>query len=122
MFGLIGALSLQQRLVSLAVFVLWSLGCAAGGWTYKWHTDSVRDAAVAATQTTAQTTVDAGAKASDAVTVDTLKSQLTVAQSTTAGLLKYIKDLQNANPASVDCRVPDGLRASINADLAAAAR
>ena len=120
MYGL--ALTIQQKLIGVAIFLVWSLGCFGAGYAYKWHRVSVEDAARQATQETAQVTADAGAKASDSVSITHLQSQLAASTSLTTRLLQQIKDQQNATPASDTCRLPPGLRDAVNASLAAGSR
>ena len=117
MFGL--ALTLQQKLIGLAVLVIWSLGCFAGGYAYKWHRVSVEEAARQATQETAQVTAAAGAQASDTKDVANLQSKLDESQAWATTLQRRIKDLANAKPADVSCRVPDGLLQQLNDSLSA---
>ena len=120
MFGL--ALTLQQKLIGLAAFLIWSLGCFAGGYAYKWHRVSVEEAAHQATQETAQVTADAGAKASDAVDISHLQSALAASTSLSNRLLQQIKDQQNATPAADTCRLPAGLRDAINSSFTPGSR
>ena len=115
MYGLV--LTLQQKLIGLAIFVVWSLGCFSGGYLYRWHVDSVKDAGRQATATTAQVTANAGAAASDTVTIASLQSQLSSANAWAASLQTRIKDAQNAKAPDVACRMPDGVREAINANL-----
>ena len=115
-FGLI-PMTLVYRVLA---FVLWSAACALGGYLYKGHVDAVADAATKATQTATNVTTNAAATASDGVQVATLKTQITAATATQAALLRQITELQqHANPTDTACRLPDGLRASINANLTA---
>lgn len=118
MFGL----TPQVILIRIAACLVWSLACFTTGYVYKWHRVSLEQAAHDATQTTAQITTTAGAAASDTVQIDTLKSQLATATNRATALQRRINELSNANPAALTCRLPDGLRESINADLAPVAR
>ena len=115
MFGLTPIVLLSR----LGYALLWSVLCFASGYLYKGHRDSLAEAALAATQSTAQITSDAAGKASDTVQLNTLKSQLAASTSTAASLQRTIAELYRANPPTSVCAIPDGLRASINANLAA---
>jgi uncharacterized protein YlxW (UPF0749 family) len=119
MFGLLSTLSIQERLIGAAVFLIWSLGCFTGGYAYKWHLYSVADAARQATQDTAQVTAAAGAQASDTKDIDRLQAKLDESQAWATTLQKRIKDLSNAKPADLSCRVPDGLLVQLNDSLSA---
>lgn len=119
MFGLLSPFSLQQKLVGLAAFVVWSFGCFAGGYAYKWHQDSVADAARKSTQDTAQVTAAAGAQASDTKDIDRLQAKLDESQAWASTLQRRIKDLSNATPAATTCRIPDGLLVQLNDSLSA---
>lgn len=114
---MLGLMTIQQKLIALGVFVLWSVGCFGSGYLYKAHRYQVEDAARQATQETAQVTADAGAKASDTVNVTHLQSALAASTSLTNRLLQQIKDQQNATPALDTCRLPAGLRDAINSSL-----
>ena len=122
MLALLKMFSIQEKLYAAAAVVLWSIGCFGSGYAYKWHIDSVKDAERVAVQDTAQVTADAGAKASDSVSINHLQSQLDASTSLTNRLLQQIKEQQNATPASDSCRLPPGLRDSINSSLAAGSR
>lgn len=118
MFGL----TPQAVITRMAVFLIWSLVCMTSGYVYKAHRVAVELAAHQATQDTAQATAQAGAQASDTIQIDTLKSQLAAANSRANSLQRRIAELSNANPPALACRLPDGLRDAINADLATVAR
>lgn len=118
MFGL----TPQAILARLAAFLIWSLVCMLSGYLFKSHRVAVEQAAREATQDTAQATAQAGAQAADTIQIDTLKSQLAAANSRANSLQRRIAELSNANPAATTCRLPDGLRDAINADLAPVAR
>lgn len=118
MFGL----TPQAVLTRMAAFLLWSLACMTAGYLYKAHRVAVDQAALQATQDTAQLTAQAGAQAADTIQIDTLKSQLAAANSRANSLQRRIAELSHANPPALTCRLPDGLRDAINADLAPGAR
>lgn len=109
-------------LARVAAFLTWSLVCMSAGYLYKAHRVAVEHAAHQATQETAQLTAQAGAQAADTIQIDTLKAQLTAANSRAQSLQRRIAELSHANPAATTCRLPDGLRDAINADLAPVAR
>ncbi len=89
------------------------------GYAYKAHKVKVAEAS----QTTAQTTTTAAVNATDNQTIKTLQQQLKTQAAYQARLLVLIEDAKRANPAtSSDCRIPDGVRDALNADLATAAR
>ena len=106
---------------TIAYWIIWSAFCFGGGYLYKGHRDAVADAALNATQNATSVTTGAATAASDGVQVATLKSQLAASGQTQSALLRQITELQkNANPSDTSvCRIPDGLRASINANITA---
>lgn len=108
----------QSITTKIIAFLLWTFLCLTAGYLYKWHRVSVELAAQAATQNAAQTTTDAAAIATDTVQIDTLTSKLAAAKERESALQRRIAELSNAKPAALTCRLPDGLRESINADLA----
>lgn len=116
---MLGLMTIQQKLIGLAVFLVWSLGCFGGGYLYKAHRYQVADAARQATQDTAQATAAAGAQASDMKDIDRLQAKLDESQAWASTLQKRIKDLSNAKPADVSCRVPVGLLQQLNDSLTA---
>lgn len=120
MFGLI--LTWQQKLYAAAAFVIWSLACFMGGYAYKWHVDSLADEGRRATQTTAQVTTEAAATAVDTSQVDSLRATVASNATLISSLQRQIAEVARANPAPTACRLPDGLRASINGFLVAPAR
>ena len=115
MFGL----TPQAIAIRSGAFVLWSILCFGGGYLYKAHRYQVADAARQATQETAQVTAAAGAQASDTKDVANLQSKLDESQAWATTLQRRIKDLANAQPAAVTCRVPDGLLQQLNDSLTA---
>ena len=115
MFGL----TPQSIAIRVGVFLLWSVLCFGGGYLYKAHRYQVADAARQATQETAQVTAAAGAQASDTKDVANLQSKLDESQAWATTLQRRIKDLANAQPAAVTCRVPDGLLQQLNDSLSA---
>ena len=115
MFGL----TPQSIAIRVGVFLLWSVLCFGGGYLYKAHRYQVADAARQATQETAQVTAAAGAQASDTKDVANLQSKLDESQAWATTLQRRIKDLANAQPAAVTCRVPDGLLQQLNDSLTA---
>ena len=113
-------LTLSPLLIRIGAFALWTALVFASGYAYKAHRVQVEQAATKATQEAVSVTADASAKASDTIALQALKSQLDASATLTTRLLGQIKALQNANPApAVSCRIPDGLREQVNADLAA---
>ncbi len=116
---LLALFSLKEKLIWIAAALVWSLACFAGGYAYRWHHDSIKDAARQATQETAQVTADAGAQASDTKDIDRLQAKLDESQAWASTLQKRIKDLSNAKPADLSCRVPDGLLQQLNDSLTA---
>lgn len=115
MFGL----TPQWLVIRAGLFVLWSVLCFGGGYLYKAHRYQVADAARQATQDTAQETAAAGAQASDTKDIDRLQAKLNESQAWASTLQKRIKDLSNAQPADLSCRVPDGLLQQLNDSLTA---
>lgn len=109
----------QAIAIRVGAFVLWSILCFGGGYLYKAHRYQVEDAARQATQDTAQVTAAAGAQASDAKDVEHLKAKLDESQAWATTLQRRIKDLANAKPADLSCRVPDGLLVQLNDSLSA---
>lgn len=122
MLSFLSPFSLQQKAIGLAVFIAWSIGCFIGGYAYRWHQDSVAEAARQATQETAQVTAVAGANAADDVSITRLQTALAASTSLTNRLLQQIKEQQNASPAADVCRLPSGLRDAINSSLASDTR
>lgn len=113
MFGL----TPQAIAIRVGTFVLWSILCFGSGYLYKAHRYRVADAAKQATQEAAQTTADAGAQASDAKDLANLQAKLAESQAWATTLQRRIKDLSNAKPADLSCRVPDGLLQQLNDSL-----
>ena len=111
----------QAIAMRIAIFLLWSVLCFGGGYLYKAHRYQVADAARQATQDTAQVVSVAGAQASDTKDIDHLQAKLADSQAWASTLQKRIKDLSNAKPADVSCRVPDGLLQQLNDSLTARA-
>lgn len=109
----------QAIAIRVGAFVLWSILCFGSGYLYKAHRYQVADAARQATQDTAQVTADAGAQASDTKDIDRLQAKLDESQAWASTLQRRIKDLSNAQPAAVTCRVPDGLLQQLNDSLTA---
>ena len=109
----------QALAIRIGAFLIWSALCFTSGYLYKAHRYQVADAAKQATQEAAQTTADAGAQASDAKDLANLQAKLAESQAWATTLQKRIKDLSNASPAAVSCRVPDGLLQQLNDSLAA---
>ncbi len=107
----------QAIAIRVGAFVLWSILCFGGGYLYKAHRYQVEDAARQATQDTAQVTAAAGAQASDTKDIDRLQAKLDESQAWASTLQRRIKDLSNAKPADVSCRVPDGLLQQLNDSL-----
>lgn len=122
MFSFLSPFSLQQKLIGLAVFLIWSLACFAGGYAYKWHVDSLADEGRRATQQTAQVTTEAAANAIDTSQVDSLRATIASNASLISSLQRQIAEVARANPAPTACRLPDGLRTSLNAALVAPGR
>lgn len=103
----------------LAAFPVVALAAFASGYAYKSHKVAVEQAS----QTTAQTTTTAAVGAVDAQTVKVLQDRLKSQVAYSARLMRMIEEAKNANPAtSASCRIPDGVRDALNADLAPAAR
>ena len=115
MFGL----TPQAIAIRAGAFVLWSIHCFGGGYLYKAHRYQVADAARQATQDTAQVTAAAGAQASDTKDIDRLQAKLDESTAWASTLQKRIKDLSNAKPVDLACRVPDGLLQQLNDSLTA---
>ncbi len=115
MFGL----TPQAIAIRAGAFVLWSILCFGGGYLYKAHRYQVADAARQATQDTAQVTAAAGAQASDTKDIDRLQAKLDESTAWASTLQKRIKDLSNAKPVDLACRVPDGLLQQLNDSLTA---
>lgn len=113
---------LQRLLWSILAFLIWSLLTFGAGYLYKGHRDSVADAAVGTKQVAVTTTVKAAATTIDTTAVDRLKGQLANANARAATLQQIIKGQSDATPAAPTCRLTDGLREQINADLAAGSR
>ena len=109
----------QMLALRAGLFLVWSALCFASGYLYKAHRYQVEDAARQATQDTAQVTAAAGAQASDTKDIDRLQAKLDESQAWASTLQKRIKDLSNAQPAAVSCRVPDGLLQQLNDSLTA---
>ena len=116
---MLGLMTLKQKLIGLPAFLIWSLGCFGGGYLYKAHRYQVADAARKATQDTAQVTAAAGAQAADTKDIDRLQAKLDESQAWATTLQRRIKDLANAKPADMSCRVPDGLLQQLNDSLTA---
>jgi hypothetical protein len=114
MFGLTPLALLLRASYVLA----YTLATFAAGYLYKGHRDSLAEAALLATQTTAQVTTQAATSAADAIQIQSLQSALSLAQARATTIQRSIKEAANANPSTSVCRLPDGLRESINASLA----
>jgi len=112
-------LTWQDIVTRVGLFLFWSVLCFGGGYLYKAHRYQVADAARQATQDTAQVTAAAGAQASDTKDIDRLQAKLDESQAWASTLQRRIKDLSNAKPADVSCRVPDGLLQQLNDSLTA---
>lgn len=108
----------QTVLFRVVAVLVWSVLCFGGGYLYKGHRVQVAEAAKTATQETAQVTAEAGAKASDSVSIASLKSKLDSADSWAKTLQARLKDQSNASPSADICRLPDGLRNQINDSFA----
>ena len=109
----------QSIAIRVGAFLLWSVLCFGGGYLYKAHRYQVADAARQATQDTAQVTAAAGAQASDTKDIDRLQAKLDESTAWASTLQKRIKDLSNAKPVDLACRVPDGLLQQLNDSLTA---
>lgn len=112
------ALNLQRVFYSALALIAWSALAFGAGYAYKWHRDSLADAKVEARRETVVATVKAAAAAVDTQALVRLKATLATANTRAAALEQTIKDQSNATPAIAACRLPDGLREQINADLA----
>lgn len=109
---------LQRVLYSALALVVWSAMAFGAGYLTKGHRDSLADAKVEAKQETVTTTVKAAAATIDNQALVRLKTALATANTRAATLEQIIKDQANATPPAVTCRLPDGLRDQINADIA----
>jgi hypothetical protein len=109
---------LQRVLSSVLALAVWSAAAFGAGYLTKGHRDSLADAKIEAKQETAATTVKAAATTIDNQALVRLKSALATANSRAETLEQIIKDQANATPPAVTCRLPDGLRDQINADIA----
>lgn len=119
MFGLMTVPTIQGLAIRAAIFAAWSLLMFGSGYAYKAHRYQVADAARKSTQDTAQVTAAAGAQASDSKDIDRLQAKLDESQAWATTLQRRIKDLANAKPADLSCRVPDGLLVQLNDSLTA---
>lgn len=110
----------QAKLIKTGLVLAMLVLCFIAGYMYKAHQCEIADAQRETKQTTAQTTTDAGVKASDNQGVERLQAKLAATIAQAKALQKQIEDERNArqNVASaVDCRVSDGLRDEINRNL-----
>jgi hypothetical protein len=99
-----------------AVALATALGYA-GGYATHYLKTAKRDAAVEARQETTQQAATATVTAVDTAAIDALKSKLAASDRRAAALQARIEEYRRANPAPVDCRLPDGLRDAINHHL-----
>lgn len=102
--------------VWVAILLALLLGYGIGFGHHAWKT-SKRDAAVEAVQTTTQEVTTSTITTVDTAGVDKLKAQLSATQRRAATLQAQLNEAKNANPPSADCRLPVGLRDSINHHL-----
>lgn len=95
------------------------------GYSYKAYRVSLDTAAVTAKQDTAQQTVTTTVKVTDTAALKRLNQRIADAQARATYLETLINEAANARPPAAvdaDCRLPDGLRDAINADLATGTR
>lgn len=112
----------QRILVGILALIIWSLLCAGTGYLYKGHRVAIAEAERNATQQAATTTATAATTAVDTQALSKMQNALAAAKTKAATLEQLLKAQSHATPAPVDCRLNDGLRDQINADLAAGAR
>jgi len=95
----------------------------ACGYGTKAYWVSIEKAKQHGAQTTVTTTTTAAVTATDNLQISALNARLAQAAVTQQQLLKMIQEARHANNADgVNCRIPDGVRDAINADLATGAR
>ncbi|MEJ0004432.1 MAG: hypothetical protein WDN30_14415 [Pararobbsia sp.] len=110
----------QYAIYAMAGVALAGIGFCTG-YLYRAHSDEVAAAADAATVKTAEAVGSAVISGSDNRAFSKMQSSLDAANRRAAALQKQISDASHANPAPADCRLPDGLRESINGDLSGGA-
>ncbi len=99
------------------VVLVTALGGYATGYSKATRKCEVEKAAIQARVETIETVVTKTVTVADTHTTDRLRRQLSVERATAASLQAQIEELRNANPAPVECRLPDGLRDAINRSL-----
>ncbi|RQS39763.1 hypothetical protein DIE01_16250 [Burkholderia sp. Bp8990] len=107
----------RYGVMSLAVIAACAISFGAG-YLYRAHVDTVKQASVTAAVKTADAVASAVVATADTKTDATLQKRLNAAQSRAAALQQQIDEARNANPPAADCRLPDGLRDALGAQLA----
>jgi hypothetical protein len=102
--------------LALACIVLCALSFGVG-YLYRDHVDEVKQAGTTATVKTADAVASATVATADAGIATHLQSKLASANARAASLQTQIEAARNANPPAADCRLPDGLRNELSADL-----
>lgn len=110
---------LRRILFFMLAVVVWTISAFGTGYVIKGNRDQLAEAKVEAKQEATAVTVSAVAPVVDDHALTRLKAALGKSNARAATLEQTIKDQAHANPAAVDCRLPDRLRDQINADLAA---
>lgn len=114
--------SAPSALEHYAVMALvWIAACGlsfGSGYLYRAHVDSVKAAVAKSVVKTADTTIKAAVTTADIKTDATLQKRLNAATSRAASLQAQIEAAKNANPPAASCALPDGLRDTINSQLA----
>jgi hypothetical protein len=108
----------RRWLIRAVVAVLWSGACFAAGYLYHAHRAEIAAAKIEAKQEATQAPVTAASEAIDQSAIARRDTAIETTKQRTVYVTRLIEKEAHANPAPVDCRLPDGLRDEINRDLA----
>lgn len=119
MFGLIAMLSNPiARALTVAAAIALSIGAGyTAGYLHHAHVAQIEEAQRVTKQDTIQQAVTTTVTVVDTQAVDTLTKKLADARAKAASLQQLIAEAKNEKPAAIDCRIPERVRDTINAEL-----
>lgn len=117
MFGLVIPALLQAKLIDYGRKALIYLAIFVAGYLLCWHRNSVNEAEKAGIQETAHAAITAGSNAIDKTVLESRDTQIKDLHSQNNRLNLLLEKATHENPASADCRLPDGVRSELNRQL-----